>query len=501
INNFAKPINISKTFSFINMASTTTTNNNHNQLPLKQIPGTYGLPFIGPIFDRHDYFYNQGRDKFFSTRIQKYNSTVFKTNMPPGPFISSNPRVIALLDAASFPILFDNKKVEKQNVLDGTFMPSTNFTGGHRVCAYLDTTEPNHAVIKGFYLRALMLRKDSFVPLFSRTLSDAFTEIEDGLCGKNGKADFNAVVSVASFDFMFRLFCDNKDPSETILGSHGPKMFDMWLLFQLAPLATLGPPKIFSYLEDLLLRTLPFPACFTKSYYKKLYEAFSSSAVTILNDAEKAGLDRSEACHNLVFTAGFNAYGGLKNQFPILFKWVGLCGEKLHGELAKEIRTVVKEGGITVQSLEKMSLVKSVVYEAMRIEPAVPYQYAKAREDLIVESHDAAFEVKKGDMLFGYQPFATKDPRIFDDAEVFVPKRFVGEGEKLLKYVLWSNGKETDEASVDNKQCPGKNLVVLLCRLFLVEFFLRYDTFAFETQDTAFGASVTITSLTKASNV
>ncbi|WJX10464.1 hypothetical protein P8452_01184 [Trifolium repens] len=484
------------------MASPSTTTNSQQDLPLKQIPGTYGLPFIGPIFDRHDYFYNQGRDKFFSTRIQKYNSTIFRTNMPPGPFISSNPRVIALLDAASFPILFDNKKVEKYNVLDGTFMPSTNFTGGHRVCAYLDTTEPNHALIKGFYLNTLLLRKDTFVPLFRTILSDAFSVIEDELSSKSGKADFNSVVSDASFNFIFRLFCDNKDPSETILGSQGPKMFNMWLLFQLAPLATLGPPKFFNYLEDFLLRTIPFPACLARSYYKKLYEVFSSSAVTLLNEAEKAGLKRSEACHNIVFTAGFNAYGGLKNQFPILFKWVGLSGSSLHKELANEIRTIVKqEGGVTIQSLEKMSLVKSVVYEAMRIEPAVPYQYAKAREDLIVKSHDASFEIKKGEMIFGYQPFATKDPRVFDDAEVFVPNRFIGEGEKLLKYVLWSNGKETEEPSIENKQCPGKNLVVLLCRLFLVEFFLRYDTFGLESKNNAFGAAVTITSLTKASTV
>jgi len=244
--------------------SSTTINNHQQELPLKEIPGTYGLPFIGPILDRHDFFYNQGRDKFFSTRIQKYNSTVFKTNMPPGPFISSNSRVIALLDASSFPILFDNKKVEKYNVFVGTFMPSTNFTGGYRVCPFLDTTETNHALIKGLLLNVLLFGKESFVPLFRRILSDAFDEFEDGLCGKSGKADFNSIMNVASFNFMFRLFCDNKDPSETILGSQGPKMLDTWILLQLAPIETLKPPKLFNYLEDLLLHTVPFPACLTR---------------------------------------------------------------------------------------------------------------------------------------------------------------------------------------------------------------------------------------------
>lgn len=104
-------------------------------------------------------------------------------------------------------------------------------------------------------------------------------------------------------------------------------------------------------------------------------------------------------------------------------------------------------------------------------------------------------------MLFGYQPFATRDPRIFEDAEVFVPRRFVGEGEKMLKHVLWSNGRETEEPSASNKQCPGKNLVVLLCRLFLVELFLRYDTFEFEYTQAGFGPTITIKSLTKASTI
>ncbi|KAK7274111.1 hypothetical protein RIF29_15185 [Crotalaria pallida] len=470
------------------------------QLPLKPIPGSYGLPFFGPISDRHDYFYHQGQDKFFATRIKQHNSTVIRTNMPPGPFISSNSKVIALLDASSFPILFDNSKVQKLNVLDGTFMPSTSFTGGHRVCAYLDTTEPNHATLKNFFINILISKKDTFVPLFRNTVSESFLEIEDQLSGKSRTANFNAAFGTAAFNFMFRLLCENKDPAETKLGSDGPGLFDKWLLFQLASLATLGLPKIFNYIEDFVIRTVPFPFWFTKSGYKRLYEAFSKEAVTVLDEAEKVGLERSEACHNLVFMAGFNAYGGLKNQFPVVIKWVGLAGETLHKELADEIRTVVKEeGGVTLNALEKMTVVKSVIYEAMRIEPAVPYQYAKAREDLVVHSHDAAFEIKKGEMIFGYQPFATKDPKIFEDPEVFVARRFVGEGEKLLKYVLWSNGRETEEPSPNNKQCPGKNLVVLLCRLFLVEFFLRYDTFEFEYKTVVLSPAVTIKSLTKAS--
>jgi hydroperoxide dehydratase len=432
--------------------------------------------------------------------MQKHQSTVFRTNMPPGPFIASNPNVITLLDAISFPILFDNSKVEKLNVLDGTYMPSTAFTGGYRVCAFLDPSEPNHALLKRFFFSLLATRHDKFIPLFRNCLSELFINLEDQLSDK-GKVYFNTPSDNMSFNFVFRLFCD-QNPLDTSLKSNGPKLFDKWLFFQLAPLITLGLPKLFNFLEDLLLHTFPLPAFLVKSSYKKLYKAFYVSMASILDEAERLGIKRDEACHNLVFMAGFNAYGGMKTLFPALIKWVGLAGEKLHCQLRDEIRTVVRaEGGVTLSALDKMSLTKSVVYEALRIEPPVPFQYGKAKEDLVVHSHDAAFEIRKGEMIFGYQPFATKDPKIFEDSEKFVGHRFVGEGEKLLKYVYWSNGRENDNSTVDNKQCPGKDLVVLLSRVMLVELFLRYDTFTIEAGTLLLGSSATFTSLTKATSI
>ena len=261
---------------------------------------------------------------------------------------------------------------------------------------------------------------------------------------------------------------------------------------------TLGLSFLPNFLEDLLLHTFPLPPLFVKSDYKKLYDAFYAFGSSVLDEAERVGIKRDEACHNLVFLAGFNAFGGMKALFPALIKWVGLAGEKLHRRLADEIREVVKaEGGVTFAALDKMDLTKSVVYEALRIEPPVPFQYGKAKEDTVVHSHDAAFQIKKGEMIFGFQPFATKDPKVFENPEEFVADRFVGNGGRLLKYVYWSNGREFDNPTVENKQCPGKDLVLLLSRVILVEFFLRYDTFDIESGTLPLGSSVTFKSLTK----
>lgn len=467
------------------------------KLPIRKIPGDYGLPVIGAWKDRQDYFYEQGRDEFFKSRIQKHQSTVFRTNMPPGPFITFRPNVVVLLDGKSFPTLFDTDKVEKKDLFTGTFMPSTDLTGGYRTLSYLDPSEPSHAKLKKLIFFMLSLRRDHVIPEFRSSYAAMFDGLERDLAGK-GKASFGDANDAAAFDFLARSFY-GASPNESRLGSDGPKIVSKWVLFQLHPLLKLGLPRP---IEDGILHTFRLPPFLVKKDYQKLYDFIFDNSTAILDHAETLGVSRDEACHNLLFATCFNTFGGMKIFFPNMLKWVGRAGAKVHSELAKEIRSAVAggDGPVTMAAMERMPLMKSVVYEALRIEPPVPAQYGRAKRDFTVESHEAAFEVKEGEMLFGFQPFATKDPKIFERAEEFVPDRFVGEeGEELLKHVLWSNGPETERPTVNNKQCAGKDFVVLVSRLLLVELFRRYDSFDIEVGDSPLGAAVTVTSLKRAS--
>ncbi|KAK6130947.1 hypothetical protein DH2020_035309 [Rehmannia glutinosa] len=468
-----------------------------SKLPIRKIPGDYGLPLIGPWKDRQDYFYNQGRDEFFKSRIQKYQSTVFRTNMPPGPFISFNPNVVVLLDGKSFPTLFDNDKVEKKDLFTGTYMPSVDLTGGYRTLSFLDPAEPSHAKLKKLMFFLLSYRRDHVMPEFHSCYAELFESLEKEIATK-GKAGFGPANEQAAFNFLARSFY-GADPNDTKLGSDGPKLVTKWVLFHLHPLLVLGLPRP---IEDGILHTFPLPPFLIKKDYQRLYDFFYQNSTPVLDQAEKLGLSRDEACHNLLFTTCFNSFGGMKILFPNMLKWVGRAGAKLHSDLALEIRSAIKSNGgnVTMAAIEAMPLMKSVVYESLRIEPPVSSQYAKAKRDFVVESHDAAFQIKEGEMLYGFQPFATKDPKIFDRAEEFVPTRFIGEeGEKLLKHVVWSNGPENGAPTVNNKQCAGKDFVVLAARLLLVELFRRYDSFDIEVAASPLGASVTVTSLKRAS--
>ncbi|XP_018821668.1 allene oxide synthase 1, chloroplastic-like [Juglans regia] len=466
------------------------------ELPILKIPGSYGVPFIGPLKDRLDYFYNEGREEFFKSRVQKYRSTVFRANMPPGPFIASDPRVVVLLDGKSFPVLFDVTKVTKKNLFTGTYMPSTELTGGYRVLSYLDPSETRHDKLKRLIFFLLEFRRDHVIPEFHSSYTELFNGFEQELATK-GKATFGDASDQAAFNFLSRALYGT-NPADTKLGIDGPKLILKWILFQLSPLLTLGLPK---YLEEFLIHTFPLPPFLVKSDYRRLYDFFYESSGPVLDEAERLGISRDEACHNLLFATCFNTFGGMKFFFTNMIKLIGRTGSELHTQLAQEIRSAIKSNGgrVTMAAMEQMPLMKSVVYESLRIEPPVPLQYGRAKRDLIIESHEAAFRVKEGEMIFGYQPFATKDPKIFDRPEEFVPDRFVGEGEKLLKHVLWSNGPETETPTVGNKQCAGKDFVVLVSRLLVVELFRRYDSFEIEIGTSALGVSVNLTSLKRSS--
>ncbi|KAJ6844000.1 allene oxide synthase 2-like [Iris pallida] len=458
-------------------------------LPLRAVPGGYGVPFFGPIRDRLDFFYNQGQYRYFYSRAAKHNSTVFRTNMIPGPLCSDS-HIVAACDAKSFAVVFDPSKVDKKNVLIGNLFPSVGFNGGHRILAYLDPSEPKHAQNKQVLFNIIAARKSALIPAFFSVYSSLFDKLEAQLASSK-KSNFNKLNEFSAFDYVNQAMY-GRSPSESTL-----KAALKWVLLQFHPITTIGLPKL---IEDPLLHLFLYPPFVARSTYRTLTDFFSDVGASALDDAESLGLSRDEALHSLVFSTVINAYLGVRAYLNRLLKWVVSAGPELHDRLAREIRSVVKADGgkVTLSGLERMELTKSVVYEAFRIDPPVQVQYGRAKLDFELESHDAKYSVKEGELICGFQPMATRDPKVFERPEEFVPDRFVGEeGEKLLKYVVWSNGPETEATSVANKMCAGKDVGVLVGRLLMVVVFTRYDKLEGEVGTTPEDVNVNITGLTK----
>lgn len=202
------------------------------------------------------------------------------------------------------------------------------------------------------------------------------------------------------------------------------------------------------------------------------------------------GLSRKESIHNLLFVLGFNAYGGFSVFLPGLVSTILSDTTGLQAKLRKEAR---EKGGPTLSfdSIKEMPLIQSVVYETLRLNPPVPIQYGRARKDFQLSSHDSVYDIKKGELLCGYQKLVMKDPKIFDEPESFKPDRFMNEkGSELLNYLYWSNGPQTGSPTVSNKQCAAKDYVVLTAALVVAYIFRRYDSIT--------GDSSSITAVEKA---
>ncbi|KAH8489509.1 hypothetical protein Peur_058984 [Populus x canadensis] len=457
-------------------------------LPLRTIPGSYGWPLLGPISDRLDYFWFQGPDTFFKKRIDKYKSTVFRTNVPPTfPFFAGvNPNVVAVLDTKSFAYLFDMDIVEKKNILVGEFMPSVKFTGNIRTCAYLDTSEPQHTQLKNFAMG--VLKRSSKVWLSELVASlDTMWDTIDTDVSQKGSGSYLIPLQQALFRFLVKSLAGADPSNSPEIAEGGYAMLDKWLALQLLPTIKIG---ILQPLEEIFLHSFSYPFFLVSGDYNKLYQFIKNEAKELLRYAEtEFGLNQEETIHNLLFILGFNAFGGFSIFLPGLISRI-VSDTALQEKLRDEVRQNAGPS-LSFESLMKMPLVQSVVYETLRLSPPVPLQFARARKDFQLSSHDSVFDIKKGELLCGYQPLVMRDAEVFDDPESFRADRFMGEeGRELLNYLYWSNGPQTGSPSESNKQCAAKDYVTLTGSMMVAYLLKRYDSIT--------GDSASITAVEKA---
>ncbi|XP_020238397.1 fatty acid hydroperoxide lyase, chloroplastic [Cajanus cajan] len=442
------------------------------ELPIRQIPGSYGLPLVGPVSDRLDYFWFQKPESFFRKRMEKHKSSVFRTNVPPSfPFfLNVNPNVIALLDCKSFSHLFDMDLVDKKDVLVGDFVPSLAFTGNLRVGVYQDTTDPQHAKVKNYIMDILKRSSGIWIPELVSNLDTMWEKIEASL-SKSTSVSYIFPLQQFLFSFLCKVLA-GADPSlDPKIAESGYAMLDRWLALQLLPTISIG---ILQPLEEIFLHSFAYPFFLVSGDYNNIYNFVKQHGKETITRGETGfGLTQEEAIHNLLFVLGFNSFGGFSVFLPSLIEAIA-SDPTLQDNLKAEARTA---SSLTFDSLKQMDLVHSVVYETLRMNPPVPLQYGRARKDFRLTSHDSVFAVKKGELLCGFQKLVMRDAVIFDQPETFKPDRFTGEkGAQLLNYLYWSNGPQTGSPTVSNKQCAGKDVVTLTAAFIVAYLLRRYDS-------------------------
>ncbi|KAL6629700.1 hypothetical protein ACP70R_029465 [Stipagrostis hirtigluma subsp. patula] len=459
--------------------------------PPRPIPGSYGMPVLGPLRDRLDFFWFQGPDEFFRRRAAAHRSTVFRANIPPTfPFfLGVDPRAVAVVDAAAFTALFDPALVDKRDILIGPYNPGVGFTGGTRVGVYLDTEEPEHERTKAFTMELLHRSAPKWPTEFRAGVDAMLDAVEADLAkakaagGDSPSATFVFPLQQCLFRFLCKALVGADPAADSLVDSFGYLILDVWLALQIVPTQQVG--AIPQPLEELLLHSFPLPSFLVWPGYSLLYRFVEKHGAAAVSLAEQEhGIAKKDAINNVLFVLGFNAFGGFSVFLPFLLGKVGEAGDPtgLRPRLREEVRRVLASAGdgeVGFGTVREMPLVRSTVQEVLRLKPPVPLQYGRARKDFVLQSHGgAAFAVAKGELLCGYQPLAMRDPEVFDRPEEFVPDRFLGDdGAALLQYLYWSNGPETGQPAPGNKQCAAKEVVVDTACMLIAELFRRYDDF------------------------
>ncbi|KAM7495222.1 hypothetical protein LguiB_029831 [Lonicera macranthoides] len=447
-------------------------------LPVRTVPGSYGIPMLGALRDRLDYFWFQGPEKFYKSRMEKHNSTVLRTNVPPSfpLFTGVNPNVIALLDCKSYSYLFETDLVDKAESLLGEYRPNVNFAGGVRVCPYLDTSEPQHAKVKSFILDILKQGSANWSQSLTSKLDTMWDTLESEV-STSGSAQYRVPLQEFVFSFLVRCFI-GVDPTPEIAKS-GPSTLTIWLALQVLPTIYIG---ILQPLEEIFLHSFAYPFAFISRGYNKLVQFIETTGKEAVDrGVTEFKLTKKDALHNLLFVMGFNAFGGLSLLFLALLGRLGSDTTGLQPRLRAEAR---EKGGanLSFDSVKEMELIHGFVYESLRFQPTVPSQYGRAKKDFLLSSHDAVYEIKKGELLVGFLPVVMRDPKVYDDPDTFKCERFINEkGKDLLNYLYWSNGPQTGEPTASNKMCAAKDMVIFMACFLLAHMLRRYDSITLDS--------------------
>eukprot|EP00850_Spirogloea_muscicola_P018946 SM000179S03418 [mRNA] locus=s179:261585:265137:- [translate_table: standard] len=449
---------------------------------VQEVPGSWDNP--GALRDWLDYFYLQGWHKFATSRMEKYKSTVFKTHI--GPDLKRS-NLVYILDRASYDILYDNSKVEKKDIFFGLYLPDANtFNNGYRILAEVDPTEEKHKRLKGYCIKLLAVYGPKHVPAAEQLSSFFFDKWEQAIA-KDGKVEIYKDLGELMWNWHLIGFESKKawQPGKPELVSSD--FISSWAGPMIIPIMNLPGNAV----KDFVTKNLILPIVAKLGLVKpspqdalaaqlQFYEDNMDEAVK-LGMEEPFNLTREEALVNLQFFVSFNSRGAIQGAFASTLMQLGVMSGEARHDLMKELTeeaqaAVAKTGGkVTLESIGNMPLLESIVYEVFRLHPPVFLQHARMKEDHVITSHTGSYQLYKDEVICGNCWFVSRDPKIFPNPDAFDPRRFLGPNKSNLSNLLWSNGYQTTSVAdtMPNKQCPGKDFVPLIVRVFLANFVLR----------------------------
>jgi hydroperoxide dehydratase len=397
---------------------------------IRPVPGTYGLPFFG--FLSQSIRFVKGWRIFFADCERKYESTVFRA--------AAGVKAIVVTDAQGVDAIFNNEKVTKLYGF-GPLKPPPARVGGINPAVF--TNDGEHDRLKAWHLGLVTAGLPTFAETFDAVASPALKSWTE-----RGELDWGAELDALTSNFLFTHFTGAAPDVADV---------DGWG-FHLLPREPIrfppnkGDKPVVERLERLVAAVKGAP---------KWAEMAKSAK-------EVAGLDEDAAAKQLVFLLAFNAYTGTSSVFRSVLGELMANPDYLK-RCVDEVDAVAKEAGyeggpVSPELIKKTPALKNAIRETLRLHMPAPFAFAKAREDLVIESASGRFQVKKGEVIHGVLGCAQRDPRVFDRPDEFVAERF--EDDEMGRGLVWAHGRDSESPAPSNHMCTGRDVVYLTLHSF-----------------------------------
>ncbi|MCI0597985.1 MAG: cytochrome P450, partial [Beijerinckiaceae bacterium] len=150
---------------------------------------------------------------------------------------------------------------------------------------------------------------------------------------------------------------------------------------------------------------------------------------------------------------------------------------ELRTNLRREIEGAIGTEG-TVESIcqlakLKLPLLDNALREILRLHPPVYFIFGRATRNRTIESDSGLFAVHKGELVMGVIPIAHRDASVFARPDQFDPHRFDHPG--ASQHLIWPRGLHDGDATPENRTCPGKNIAVLIAKLFCIALLTKFE--------------------------
>jgi cytochrome P450 len=409
----------------------------------RAVPGSYSPWGLGTLVHTVDFRCVSGWLEFFR-KHQRRHGSVFKANILFHPaIVATDHRAIApLFDSEDFVQDYGFAWAKPPLSLVGYVTPSI-FENG-----------PAHDRPKALYMRMLRQR--------ASTLSATFDQVAAGFIDRwagLGKFSFCDELEDLAASFLFQWFLGQR-----------PDPCDVRTVYQ----------KIFNHIPIVTRITQHFPwSSYSRSlviYHQLLaFVKATPRFPEILAMAREEGLrDEDFVAKQITFLIGMNSFLGTQNLMKSIIGELSLRPE-LCEKLRLEIGTALgaQAGPIDLRKLDAatMPLLDKTLREILRLHPPVTLIYGRATRDCVIESSSGVFRIPKGELLMGVIPFAHLDPAVFPDPERFDPDRF--DRPASSAHLIWPRGLHDGPSTPGNRTCPGKDVAILIAKLFAATLLMR----------------------------